>query len=60
MTWCDTGKLTIRPNVKATTKDVFRGPASQKGEVGPVMSKEEKEEIEFLDSLLNDKGEDDE
>ena len=58
MTWCDTGKLTIRPNVKATTKDVFRGPASQKGEAEPVMSKEEKEEIEFLDSLLNE-GEDD-
>ena len=60
MTWCDTGKLTIRPNVKATTKDVFRGPASQKGEAEPVMSKEEKKEIEFLDSLLNDKGENDE
>ena len=60
MTWCDTGKLTIRPNVKATTKDVFRGPASQRGEAEPVMSKEEKEEIEFLDSLLNDKGENDE
>ena len=60
MTWCDTGKLNVRPNTKATTKDIFRGPASQKGEAEPVVSKEEKEEIEFLDSLLNDKGEDDE
>lgn len=60
MTRCDTGKLrngmnnVIRPNIKGTTKNFFMGPPSVKGSAEPVMSKDEKQELEFIDSLINE------
>ena len=60
MTRCNTGKLNngmkniIRPNIKGTSKSCFLGPPSVKGSAEPVMSKDEKQELEFIDSLINE------
>lgn len=56
MGWCNSGNLTIRPNTKHTTYNIFRGkPKLRDGEVvEPVLSKIEREEKELLEFLLRE------
>lgn len=55
MGWCNSGNITIRPNTKRTTYDVFRSSLNPKdGTVEPVLSKIEREEKELLEFLLRE------